>query len=35
MADIQQYGFGGGCDCNLAFCIAILLVIQCCFRRSC
>ncbi len=33
MADVEQLGFSGGCGCNLAYCIAILLVIQCCLGR--
>jgi hypothetical protein len=40
MADVSGLGFGGfGGSCNLVYCIAILLIIQCCmgfgFGRDC
>jgi hypothetical protein len=38
MSDVQQLGYGGGgyggFSCNLAYCIAILLIIHCCLGRS-
>lgn len=29
MSNLSEFGFGGG-SCNLVYCIAILLIIQCC-----
>jgi len=37
MSDVQQLGYSGGgygFSCNLAYCIALLLIIHCCLGRS-
>ena len=40
MADVAQFGWGGGIGgfspiCQLAGCVAILMVICCCFGTAC